>query len=88
LISIYASCSDLSVAEIEAKYEGQGYGPFKKDLAERVVETLEPIQRRYKEIRTSGELESVLRQGAEQAAAIADETVKQVKEKMGFVLPR
>ncbi len=88
LISIYASCSDLSVAEIEAKYEGQGYGPFKKDLAERVVETLEPIQRRYKEIRTSGELETVLRQGAEQAAAIADETVKQVKEKMGFVLPR
>ncbi|MDF2670035.1 MAG: tryptophanyl-tRNA synthetase [Paenibacillus sp.] len=87
LMSIYASCSNLTVGEIEAKYEGQGYGPFKKDLAEQVVATLEPIQRRYKEIRTSGELESVLRQGAEQASAIADETVKRVKARMGFVLP-
>jgi len=86
LISIYSHCADMGIAEIEAKYEGQGYGPFKKDLAEAVVSALEPLQRRYREIRASGELEDVLRRGAEQASAIADRTLREVKEKMGFVL--
>lgn len=87
LMSIYSHCADISLAEIEAKYEGQGYGPFKKDLAEAVVGTLEPLQQRYKDIRSSGELKAVLRQGAEQAAEIANRTVREVKEKMGFVMP-
>lgn len=86
LISIYSHCADLDIAEIEAKYEGQGYGPFKKDLAEAVVAALEPLQRRYRDIRASGELEAVLRRGAEQASAIADRTLREVKAKMGFVL--
>ncbi|WP_127586641.1 tryptophan--tRNA ligase [Paenibacillus koleovorans] len=87
LMSIYASCSDLSIQQIEARYEGQGYGPFKKDLAEAVVATLEPIQQRYRDIRSSGELEAALRSGAEQASAIADKTLREVKARMGFVLP-
>lgn len=86
LMSIYSMCSDLSLAEIEAKYEGQGYGPFKKDLAEAVIAVLEPIQSRYREIRASGELQDVLRQGREQASELAAATLKQVKEKMGFVV--
>lgn len=86
LISIYAECSDKSIAEIEAQYEGQGYGPFKKDLAEAVVATLEPIQIRYNEIRQSGELYEVLKQGKERAAVQADAMLKQVKEKMGFII--
>lgn len=85
LISIYANCSGKSVAEIEALYDGQGYGPFKKDLAEQVVAVLEPIQQRYHEIRKSGELYDILRQGAERAAEQAEKTVKTVKEKMGFL---
>lgn len=87
LMSIYASCSELSIADIEAKYEGQGYGPFKKDLAEQVVNTLEPIQQRYRDIRSSGELEAVLKQGAEQASTVAEATLQRVKSRMGFVLP-
>lgn len=86
LISIYSNCSELSVEEIEAKYAGQGYGPFKKDLAEAVVATLEPIQRRYREIRSSGELERILRQGAEQASAAANQTLRGAMERMGFVV--
>jgi tryptophanyl-tRNA synthetase len=86
LISIYAQCSGLSVAEIEARYDGQGYGPFKKDLAEQVVATLEPLQRRYREIRESGELETILKRGAEQASVAAEATLRQVKERMGFVV--
>lgn len=87
LIGIYSHCANLSVADIEAKYDGQGYGQFKKDLAEQVVAMIEPLQARYREIRASGEIHDILRQGAEQASELANETVRQVKEKMGF-LPR
>ncbi|UUZ83664.1 tryptophan--tRNA ligase [Paenibacillus sp. P26] len=86
LLSIYSLCSGKSIEELEAQYEGQGYGPFKKELAEAVVSVLEPIQQRYREIRSSGELYDVLKQGQERAAAEADGILKTVKEKMGFVL--
>ncbi|MCD1259845.1 tryptophan--tRNA ligase [Paenibacillus athensensis] len=87
LISIYSQFADLSVREIEAKYEGQGYGPFKKDLTEQVVAVLEPLQQRYREVRSSGVIYDVLRKGAEEAAEVADATLREVKQRMGF-LPR
>ena len=87
LISIYAHCAGLSVEEVERRYEGQGYGQFKKDLAEHVVAVLEPLQARYREIRGSGELARVLKEGAERASAVADQTVALVKERMGFLPP-
>ncbi|MEX2460212.1 MAG: tryptophan--tRNA ligase [Paenibacillaceae bacterium] len=87
LISIYTHCSNLSIAEIEAKYEGQGYGAFKKDLAEQVVATLEPIQQKYHAIRASGEITAILRQGAEEAKEIANPILREAKQKMGFLLP-
>lgn len=86
LISIYTQCSDLSVSEIEAKYEGQGYGSFKKDLAEAVVATLEPIQKRYHEIRSGGQIHDILLKGADKASETAEQILKTVKEKMGFVI--
>ncbi|MFD1956233.1 tryptophan--tRNA ligase [Paenibacillus thailandensis] len=85
LISIYAQVSGMSIAEIEAAYEGQGYGPFKKDLAERIIEVLEPLQNRYYEIRKSGEIYDILKRGAEKAAAVADRTLADVKKRMGFL---
>ncbi|PZD94380.1 tryptophan--tRNA ligase [Paenibacillus sambharensis] len=88
LMSIYSHCSGLSLEEIEARYEGQGYGGFKKDLAEQVVSVLEPLQARYNEIRQSGEIHRILADGADRASAIADKTVRDVKEKMGFLLPK
>ncbi|WP_010271290.1 tryptophan--tRNA ligase [Paenibacillus senegalensis] len=86
LMSIYAQCSGLSLQEIEAKYEGQGYGTFKKELAEQIVSLLEPIQERYHEVRSSGAIHDVLKKGAGEAAEIANETLREVKQKMGFVL--
>lgn len=86
LLSIYTHCSGMPIPEIEALYEGKGYGDFKKDLAEHVINTLAPIQQRYTEIRESGELESILRMGAERASAIASETLRTVKQKMGFMV--
>ncbi|MFB9327587.1 tryptophan--tRNA ligase [Paenibacillus aurantiacus] len=85
LMSIYSHCSGLSLDEIQAKYEGQGYGAFKKDLAEHVVATLEPLQQRYREIRESGEIHAILKQGAERVAEVANKTVRDAKEKMGFL---
>ncbi|CAM3050493.1 tryptophan--tRNA ligase [Paenibacillus sediminis] len=88
LMSIYSQCSGLSLADIEKKYEGQMYGTFKKELAEVVVATLEPIQQRYYEIRQSGEIHNILRQGAERAEATAAKVLSDVKERMGFVLKK
>lgn len=85
LMSIFSHCSGLSLKQIEQQYAGQGYGPFKKDLANQVVAVLEPIQERYREIRQSGELKKVLADGAAKASVIANQTLAEVKEKMGFV---
>lgn len=86
LISILSQCSDKSIRDIELAYEGQGYGQFKKDVAEAVVETLAPIQERYREIRSSGAIYDILRSGAERAQQAANKTLATVKEKMGFVI--
>ncbi|KKC47529.1 MULTISPECIES: tryptophan--tRNA ligase [Paenibacillus] len=87
LMGIYSQMSGLSLQEVEAKFEGQGYGPFKKDLAEQIIAVLEPLQERYRDIRSSGQLEEVLRRGAERASAEADAIVAGVKERMGFLKP-
>lgn len=84
LITIYSQCAGLSIAEVERRYEGQMYGPFKKDLAEVVVSVLDPLQQRYRDIRESGELRGILRQGAERASEMADKTLKEVQRLMGF----
>ncbi|MEK0315365.1 tryptophan--tRNA ligase [Cohnella sp. 56] len=87
LLSIYANCSGESIETIQSRYEGKGYGDFKKDLAEQVVGVLEPLQRKYAEIRESGEIHRILKQGAERASAVAAKTMAEVKEAMGFLPP-
>ncbi|MDR9855958.1 tryptophan--tRNA ligase [Paenibacillus sp. VCA1] len=88
LMSIYAECSGMSIAEIQNKYEGQMYGGFKKDLAEAVVSVLEPLQKKYYDIRESGELHDILKKGADKATETASRTLSDVKERMGFLMPR
>ncbi|MCL6626489.1 MAG: tryptophan--tRNA ligase [Alicyclobacillus shizuokensis] len=86
LLTIYSLFSGQSVAELEAQYQGQGYGPFKKDLAEAVVAELAPIQARYREILGSGEVNKILREGAERAAEKCRATLRLVKERVGFLI--
>ncbi|MBX5435737.1 MAG: tryptophan--tRNA ligase [Alicyclobacillaceae bacterium] len=86
LMTIYALCAGKSLADVEAMYEGKGYGVFKKDLAEVVVATLEPIQARYRELVESDEIEHILREGARKARERAAATLDQVKERIGFLL--
>jgi tryptophanyl-tRNA synthetase len=76
----------MSIPELEQKYEGLGYGALKKDLLEVVSSSLSSIQQRYNEIRNSDEIRNVLKEGAAKAEQVAAQTVRRVKEKMGFVL--
>lgn len=86
LLNIYSVLSGISIADLEKKYEGKGYGDFKKDLVEVTVDALAPIRERYEEIRGSEELIRVLKDGAEKADAIAQRTMKRVKENFGLGL--
>ena len=84
LLNIYSVLSGMTIPELEAKYEGKGYGDFKKDLVEVVVEALAPIKERYEQIRHSDELIEILKDGAVRADAIAKQTMKRVKENFGL----
>ena len=76
----------MSISDLENKYEGKGYGDFKKDLVEVVIEALTPIRNRYEEIRNSQELLDILKEGAVKADMIAQKTMKRVKENFGLGL--
>jgi len=86
LLNIYSVLSGKSVADLEKEYEGQGYGNFKKDLVEVTNNALAPIQARYNEIRFSGELENILKDGAGRANAIAEKTMARVRAHFGLGL--
>ena len=86
LINIYSSLSSLSPQEIVKKYEGVGYGVFKEELAQVVVDGLRPIRNKYEEYRKDKDyLERVYRDGDERASYLAEKTVRKVFKKMGFI---
>jgi tryptophanyl-tRNA synthetase len=85
LLEILSVFSGMSIDELEGKYEGQGYGVLKKDLADTIVAHLEPIQHNYHNIRSSGQLHSILQHGAHKANEVAGATLRRAMERMGFV---
>ena len=88
LIEIMAVATGSSIAEVEARYDGQGYGAFKEGVAEAVVELFEPIQQRYEALRADeGELQRLLAHGAEKARKASAPTLETMYERMGFVRP-
>lgn len=86
LLNIYSVLSGETIEDLEKKYEGKGYGDFKKDLVEVTVNALAPIKERYEEIRHSQELLDILKDGAVKADAIAQKTMKRVKKNFGLGL--
>jgi tryptophanyl-tRNA synthetase len=88
LIEIMSVATGRPPDAIEARYDGAGYGAFKQDVAEAVVELLDPIRLRYGELRGSPDrLSEILAQGAEKAHAIAAATLRRAYENVGFVPP-
>jgi tryptophanyl-tRNA synthetase len=88
LLQIYELFSGQSRTAIEEHFAGKGYGALKSEVADAVIEGLRPIRERFHQlIEDPAELDRILAIGAEQAAAVAEPKIQQVKERMGFVLP-
>ena len=86
LIDILSVAGGETAEAIEAAYDGGGYGQFKSDVAEAVVELLEPIQTRYHELRDDpGELIRLLGVGADKAREASAPTLEAMYERMGFI---
>ena len=87
LLTIYALVTGLASPEEAARQVADcSWGEFKPRLADAVVEHLGPLQARYDEVMgDSGELERIMARGAEDASAVADATLADVRQAMGFV---
>ncbi len=89
LLTIFSVLSERSIPALEAEYDGRGYGDFKKDLAEVVVETFAPIRARALELLADpAELDRVLGGNADRAARIADNTLATVYDRIGLLPKR
>ncbi len=87
LLNIYQIFSKESLEVIEKKFAGRGYGDFKKDLANLIIESLSPIQEKYaKLIADKSYLDQVLKEGREAVAPIAEQTLQDVKKKIGLIV--
>lgn len=86
LLNIWSVMTGKSVSEGEKEFEGSSYEKFKRAVGEAVTEHLRPIREKYSEyISDKGELERIMREGAEKAARIARRTLSKVYRKVGFV---
>jgi tryptophanyl-tRNA synthetase len=86
LIEIMSVATGESFPEIESRYDGAGYGQFKEEVAEAVVQLLEPIQERYRELRSDdAELNRMLGVGADKAREASAPTLAAMYDRMGFV---
>ncbi len=83
LLTIFQLLTGKSAADCESHFEGKGYGHFKAELAETIVEFLRPFQEKIKEY-DEIELDKILKTGAQKARSIASETLNTVYEKMGI----
>src|SRR5262249_22549124 len=88
LLSILSVATGKPSGELEVDYEHTGYGEFKSDVGDAVVELLSPVRERYLELRDDPEeLRRLLALGAEKAAAVSEPTLETMYERMGFVRP-
>jgi tryptophanyl-tRNA synthetase len=88
LLEIMSIATGEPVGDLEGRYDGSGYGQFKEDVGEAVVQLLVPIQQRYEQLRSDeAELHALLARGAEKAREASAPTLEQMYERMGFVRP-
>ncbi len=86
LMQIYSAITDKNMQEIEAEFEGKGYGDFKVAVANSVIDNLKPVQEKYKEILQNKDyLKEIYTKGAESARKLASKTLEDVKNKIGIL---
>jgi tryptophanyl-tRNA synthetase len=89
LLDILSSVTDTSVATLEERYDGAGYGTFKRDVLDALVAYLEPIQTRYAELRADpGAVQAALALGADNARTLAVPTMERVRDVVGLLPTR
>lgn len=85
LLTIYSAVTGKTVAESEKEFAGQGYGTLKQAVADAVIAELEPLQKRYAEVRgDKAFLEGVMTENAEKAFCAARKTLSKVQRKIGL----
>ena len=86
LMTIYSTIMGKSITEIEAEFEGKGYGIFKTAVGEAVASALEPIQKKHKDlIKNADYLDNIIKTNAERAIIMSQKTLRKVKKKIGFL---
>ncbi|KKP43376.1 MAG: Tryptophan-tRNA ligase [Parcubacteria group bacterium GW2011_GWA2_33_14] len=85
LLTIYSLLNNKPIKKIEEDFKGKSYAEFKKSLAEIIINYLEPFRRKQKELLTREVyVQEILKKGQSRAQTIAQETMKEVKDKMGL----
>ena len=85
LMTIYSACTGKSYEQIEAEFEGKGYGEFKPAVAEAVIETLRPVQEKYAQVIGEKDyLNELCAKGADSARRVAHRTVTKAMKKIGY----
>ena len=88
LLEIMSVATGEPISELEGRYDGGGYGQFKEDVGEAVVQLFVPIQERYNELRADeDQLRALLGRGADKAREVSAPTLEKMYERMGFVRP-
>ena len=84
LIEIASSLTDRSMNDIVDEFAGQGYGKLKTYVADLVCAELEKIQNKYHDIINTHLLDEIMSEGAKKANLIAEQTLKNVENKIGL----
>lgn len=86
LMTILSVMKGMSIQQIEKEYEGEGYARFKLDVAEAIINELEPMQKRVNDILNDKEyLESIYKKGAEKAYYVSNKMLRKMQKKIGFI---
>jgi tryptophanyl-tRNA synthetase len=85
LMTIYHHATGKKMKEIEAEYDGKGYGDFKKGLTEAVIAMIKPIRGQIEHyLRDPAQLNAILDEGRNHAKALAEKKMKVIRERVGL----
>ena len=88
LLTIYSILSGESIDALVERYQGVGYGQFKKDLAEVVGNELQKIHDKYNEINQGNYIDTILNEGADKARYMARKKLAKVERKIGITIKK